>query len=485
MSFPFGWMNIGKRCKPRPFAKAKPAAIDPKGRRFLGFTMESHQPVWALPGHSLTLAANGSGKTTNGLMPWLFSLLASSDRPAILVMDSKDGEIAAQCVPMLKELGVPTAVIDDTYVLPRDVHGRVRLNAMQSVVQTYLAHPEDQVFANDTVTLTAIEEPENDHRNRYFRAWPRLLIEFVIYLLLKRDPAMATPGAVWALLSNPDQLRRFAEIEAVEGDGMLKSHAVNIIGMAKHEHWPQHLQAACDAMRIFAVGTRLHLAGHKADTTHGDLIKKRAVVFLCGSQANMGSMGIYYGLHLMSFIRAAYLRAGPLWIGADEFTNAPVKKLVEALTTLRAYGVTVSMIAQSRSEIERKLGKHETLTIEDNSIIKQWLGLSSFEEAERVSKAMGEEHVVSAGISGGNDDLSLQTNLNLTKQPFQTPAELMAMPRGMQLVHGKGFGFRLLYTGGQQNIAPYCDLIADNPLEGGRLPSDPKITFTLPEETRS
>lgn len=257
MSAPLRWMNLSKERKSRPFAKAKAAKepIDPQGRRIIGFTPETHVPVWAPKGHSLLLSANGGGKTTTGLVPWLFSLVASSDRPAILVLDSKDGEIASQCVPMLQTLGVPTAVIDDTGVLPPDTHGRVQMNPLHSVVQTYQHHPEDLVFATDAITLTAIEEPGNDQRNRYWRAWPRLVTEFVILVLLKRDPSLATPGGVWMLLSNPEQLQRFAEIEAIEGDGMLKSLAINILGMVGHEHWPQHLQAATDALRVFGIGT--------------------------------------------------------------------------------------------------------------------------------------------------------------------------------------------------------------------------------------
>ena len=49
------------------------------------------------------------------------------------------------------------------------------------------------------------------------------------------------------------------------------------------------------------------------------------------------------------------------------------------------------MIAQSRSEIQRKYGEKETATIEENAVVKQWFGFSSFEEAERISKAMAVE----------------------------------------------------------------------------------------------
>jgi type IV secretion system protein VirD4 len=485
MSFPFGWTKKQGPRKSRPFVKEAP--IDPEGRRFLGFTLETHQPIWAPKGHSLLLSANGGGKTTRGLTPWLFSLLASTDRPCILVLDSKDGEIAAQCCPMLEQMGVPTAVIDDTCVLPSDIYGRTSINPLDTAVWTHLHQPLDLVFANDSITKTLIPEPggESDERNRYWRSWPRLLIEAALYILLKRNPELATPGGVWMLLSSPQKLISFAEIEAIEGDGMLKVLAENIIAFADHEHFPQHLQAAQEALRLFAVGTRLHMAGHEAATNPFELIRKRTVIFLTGGQAHMHALGTVYGLVLMSFIRAAYLGAGPLWIGADEFTNAPTRELVTALTTLRAYGVTVSMIAQSRSEIERKLGRNETLTIEENAILKQWFGFSSFEEAERVSKAMGEEHAVGASVGGGNDSLKMQTNLSLVRQAIRSPAELMAMPKDHFLAHMKGIGFLFGRSAGQNNIAPYCDLIADNPLEGGRLPSDPWITFTMPEEART
>lgn len=477
MSFPFG-----RKQTPVP-AAAKIPLIEPDGSRILGFWPDTTDPVFAPPGHSLMYSANGGGKTTRGLMPWLFSLLASPDRPAILILDSKDGEVAAQCAPMLEKLGVPTTVIDEMGVLPQGIYGRTTLNPLDAVSWTHRYAPEDMVFANDMVTQTMIPEPERDEKNRYWRAWPRDIIEFVIWVLLTRNPALATPGAVAALVASPVKLQRFAEIEAAEGEGRLQSLAENILGMIGHEHWYQHLQAAQDVLKIFGVGTRLHLAGHEAPFSTETLIRKRAVVFLCGAQAHMGSVGIYYGLVLMAFIRAAYLKAGPLWIGADEFTNAPTKKLVEALTTLRSYGVTVSMIAQSRSEIERKLGKQELLTIEENAITKQFLGFSSFEEAERVSKAVGEEHAISRNLSADMDAFKLQNALNLIKQRHYSAAELMAMPRHRQLVHFKGIGFVELDTICQSNIAPYCDLIADNPQEGGRLRSDPKIRLPLPRET--
>jgi type IV secretion system protein VirD4 len=316
-------------------------------------------------------------------------------------------------------------------------------------------------------------------------------------------------------------LKSFAGIEAEEAEGALQAQAKAILEMAGHEHWPQHLEEAQRALRLFSVGTRLHeagrnvapapkdlvheesahddlasdnLAGEKSTDedpvhedlahkplTHEDLIREGYVIFLVGPSAYMNRLGAYYALHIMAFCDALYQRAGSLRVIADEFTNTPLKSLVESLTTLRAFGGEIHMIAQSRSEIIRRFGEQETRTIEENAIVKQWFGFSSFEEAERVSKAMGEQHAVASGLSGDSDGMKSQTSLSLIKQRWMSPAELMAMPPDQQLIHIKGVGFFVARTLSQQNFAPYCNLIAENPLEGGRLPPDPKITLTKPE----
>ena len=53
------------------------------------------------------------------LTPYLFSLFASEDRPYVIVMDGKNGEIDAQTVQMIADMGIPVAVIDDLGVFPK------------------------------------------------------------------------------------------------------------------------------------------------------------------------------------------------------------------------------------------------------------------------------------------------------------------------------------------------------------------------------
>ncbi|MEM1410207.1 MAG: TraM recognition domain-containing protein, partial [Pseudomonadota bacterium] len=387
-----------------------------------------------------------------------------------------------QTVPMLAKLGIKVAVIDDMGVWPELSEYRVALNPFGAVVQAYLRDKRDVIYAMETITHALIEEAKDDAKNKYWRAWPRTLIEFAHGVLLKRDPHSAIPGAVSAILSDPEMVRSFAEIEAEEGEGLLRSQARAIRDMASHEHWPQHIDEAIRALRPFSEGTRLHEAGRGATLTHADLIRDGYVIFLVGPQAHMSRLGCYYASHIQSFCSALYQRAGKLAVIADEFTNTPLKSLVESLTTLRAFGGELHLIAQSRSEIIRKFGEQETRTLEDNCITKLWYGFSSFEEAERVSKAMGEEHAVAEGLSGDHFGLKSQSSLSLIKQRVLSAAELMALPPGTALMHVKGIGFTLIDLYSQNQIAPFCDLLAENPLEGGRLPPDPQIRLVLPGE---
>ena len=192
------------------------------------------------------------------------------------------------------------------------------------------------------------------------------------------------------MLANPELLRQAVELEAETGEGMVRILALSVRDMMDTEYYPMHREAAVKALRIFALGSKLHTAGIGSETTHFDLIRQRAVIFLVGPQAHMNRLGPLYSLHISCFLDALYRGAGPLTLLNDEFTNTPLRAFVEALTTIRAYGGEVHNIAQSRTEIERKFGKLEAETIDENAIVKQWFGFSSMAEAKRASEAMGE-----------------------------------------------------------------------------------------------
>lgn len=308
-----------------PFAKAIARArravggpLAPDGQRLLGLTLEGNEPIWAPKGHSLLLAAAGGGKTTSGAMPWLYSYAASTSPMALLVLDSKNGEIALQTADMLADMGHKVAVVDDLNTWPECRH-RIALNPFNAAVSIFASSPDELIYALDKITHALIEEPpDGDAKNKYWRAWPRLMIEWVIIVLLARNPRLATPGGVATFLGDPDMTKTFAMAEAEEGDTPRRALARNILGMIGHEHWFQHLEAAQNALRQFRPGTRLHEAGRGATLSHADLIRDGYFVFLAGPQAYVQDLGPYYALHLMGFLQAIYGGAGKLRIIGEE-----------------------------------------------------------------------------------------------------------------------------------------------------------------------
>ena len=448
----------------------------PAGRRILGLTFDGRPIFEPRPSHSLLLAAAGGGKTTYGAIPWLQSMLADTSR-AIVVMDSKDGEIAAQCADMCADYGRAVAILDDFWILGADNPYRVSLNPFGGMRSAHERQNGELVFAADGANHALIEEPPNDARNQYWRDEPRALIEFAQSTLLNRNPRLATPGGVWSMLVNPVQMQGLAKIDIEEGSIALAALARHVLEMERQaEHFPQHRGAAAKALRIFSAGSPLHMAGYDAQETHEGLLAKKYVIFLVGPQRYMERLGPYYALHLQSFMDAILGgNVGATDLVLDEFTNAPLKELVSRLTTIRGYGGRCHMIAQSPSEMQRRYGDKETKTIEENAVVKQWFGFSSFEEAERVSRAMGEAQNVSHSLNVNSDRTELSGSFQTGKELVFTSSELMCLPGDQQIIHVKDVGFIHARKIRQNQIGPYAFALADNPLEGARLPPAPLI----------
>lgn len=459
--------------------KLKQSTLRP-GRRLLGTTFDG-QPIFEpKPSHSLLLAAAGGWKTIAGGVPWLLSMIADPNR-SIVVMDSKDGEIAAQCASLCVKYGRKVVIVDDFGVLGNDNPHRLSLNPLGGVAAAHNRDDGELVFSTDSANHALIEEPPNDARNQYWRDEPRTILEYAQSTMLNRNPRLATPGGIWSLISNPEILNAAANIDVEEGDEQLSALARHIIEMQKNEeHFPQHRGTTIKSLRIFGAGSPLHSAGADADITHLELLQNNYVIFLVGPQRHMERLGSYYALHLQSFMDAILGgEAGPTELILDEFTNAPLKELVSRLTTMRGYGGRCHKIAQSRSEIQRKYGDKETQTIEENAVVKQWFGFSSFDEAERVSKAMGEAQNVAHSLNVSSQNQDFSANFQTGKERLMTADELMRLPADEQIIHVKDIGFIHAKKIRQNEIAPYCFDLADNPLEGTRLEPNPKVTLSI------
>jgi len=462
--------------------------------RLIGMDFDG-APLYApKPSHSLLTASAGSWKTTAGAMTWLLSLVGDTSR-AIVVNDCKDGEIAAQAADMCHRYGRKVAIIDDFGVLGEDNPYRISISPFNSLQAAKERGNGDLIFAAENANHALIPEPaDGDQKNLFFRDRPRAINEYIESALLKRKVALATPGGVWSMASDPDLLLKAAKIDAEEGDteeeededaakeaAELAALARDVIDMSTQEQWGMHRSAAVRALRIYSAGSPLHHAGRGATITHSQLLREKYVVFIVGPQRHMARLGPHYALHLQCFIDALMSDAkGQVDFILDEATNAPLKALISALTTMRGFGGNCHFIVQSRSELKRAYGENETATIEDNAVVKQYFGFSSFEEAERISRAMGETQVISKSLGYNTRGLDLSGNIGTNKDRVFPAEMLMRLPPDEAITHIKDVGFIHHLKLQQHQTAPFCHgELADNPHEGPQRSADPRVTIDI------
>lgn len=452
-------------------------------RRILGLTFDG-RPIFepANAGSSIAYAAAGGWKTTGVTVPTVQALLADTSR-AIFINDVKNGEVAAQIAEMCVYNGRKFGVVDDFRVLGEHYPYRISLNPFSALRAAWDGNRDHLPFVIENVNHALIEEPRDDTKNFYWRESPREFLELGERILLDRNPRLAFPGGLHALLSDPESWDRMLEIVAEEGEPHLKAAAQQILDLRRHnpEHYTQHLRAALTALRIFASGP-LQEAGRAPTLTHADLIAEKWIVCFVNPARYAERLGSYFALHFLALMNAQLSgTAGRAEYLLDEFCNAPLRDAVNRVTIQRAFGARSHFLTQSRQDVVRKYGEKETALLEENCTVKQWLKFSNFEEAERVSKAMGEQPNVSRGLGLNSDKTAFSGNFSTGRDRIFTADELMRLPPDEQILHVVDVGFIHCRKIRQNQIAPYCFQLTDNPLEGGRLPPDPKVVLGVPD----
>ena len=453
-------------------------------RRVLGLSFDGRPIREPVPlASSLTFAATGGGKTTCHAVPTVQAMLADTER-AILINDVKNGEIAAQVGEMCIKHGRKFGVIDDFHVLGADYPHRIEVNPFSSIQLAYERGDSDLPFLIEGMTHTLIPEPggEGDAKNFYFREEPREFLGLGERLLLHRNPALCRPGGLYALLADVDLWNAAVDIAAEEAEGVTRFMAKHTAAMRKNnpEHYAQHLRAAITALKSFGEGP-LADAGRAPDVTHEDILRENWIVCFVGPTRHLDRTGAYIAQHYNSLMDIQLTGSvGKADYIIDEYCAGPFESALKRLTTIRANGGRLHLIAQSRRDSVKRYTEHVTAILEENCTVKQWLKFSNFDEAERVSKAMGEQQVLQTGIGTTSRDADVSMNLSTGRARLFTADELMRLPDDEQIIHLAGIGFIHCRKIRQNQIAPTCHELGINPLEGGRLAPDPKITLPVP-----
>ena len=211
------------------------------------------------------------------------------------------------------------------------------------------------------------------------------------------------------------------------------------------------------------------------------------MVFHVMPQRLASRMGIHMTLHQQCFMDAQLSGRGGHMINLiDEMCNSVQKTEVELVTIQRSFSKASTYIGQTLADIEQKYGKHQLNVLMDNCPVIQFLGFGSEEDAERVSRAMGEEIAIQESMGVNAERMEITGNISTTKQRVMSATELLNLDPKMQVIYLRGYGWIVCEKLRSNNIAPTCHDLAPNPLEGNRvLPPEPKVTLpTTPEELK-
>ena len=452
-------------------------------RRVIGRMIEDGSPIFERDTTTswVTYGGAGSGKSTCVSIPAVQAMIADLKR-ALVINDVKSGEIAHQIAQLCIQLGRKFAVIDDSHVMGKNYPYRVRVNPFSNLILAYERGSPDLLSEIETACLTILAEPDGGlDRNFFFRQVPREFLFFGILALLRRNKKVATPGGLAALLGDPETLATVIDIEAEDGDDIIRGRAQQLRELRENDEteYSKHYLGAVSAVRSFAVGSPIHEAGRDQTLSHEQLLKENYIVCIVQNQKNAARLGIYYGLHFNAFLSAQLGgECGKTDIILDEAANTPASEIISKVTVFRAFNLRVLYIAQSRSDLQRQNSEKLIATLEDNCNL-QWLQFGNYEEAKRVSDAIGQIDTVKYNVSGSSGNADFNTTIDTGREALFSPDFLMNMPPTHQVIFLAGIGWIYCLKVRQNEIGDSSYYLSENPVEGGRLEPDIKVTIPM------
>lgn len=449
-----------------------------EGGRLIGIDFNGRplfSPTRIEQSHSIVIASAGSGKTSCGVLPSLISLaheMKAGAKISTFVCDSKDGEIVAQMAPMLDELGIEYAILDD-YDVMKGHPKRVSMNPFGELIRVKKEEPRSFADMVSSAMFTLHPSPPDDGgKNEYFYDSARGRGDVIIHDVANMEGVTLHPGAIWTILSDPDLYEERLIHIANNGDVAQQGVAKKILQYMedKHEHEAAHVGAAMQAFSAFAAGSWLYDLvpenGPLPVLEHRDLMRRPMMLFIVGRADQATRAKAYFGLHLQAAMHAQTVMPRHIvhYI-AEEAANTPLKEMTTKLQLLRGQGARIMIVATSEAGLQIAYGALATRVIMHEAVVKQYFSFTSYQEAKAVSDALGQRVVIKPSLSQSSDKSSYGTSWSLSREPMFPTDRLMSMPSDYQIIHIGRLGFILCLKCHSSHIGPYAAQLGRNRVE--------------------
>lgn len=349
--------------------------------------------------HMLVVAPSGAGKNRNVV----FMLLGLNPEPAVVTdVKNEDYEVTAEY----------RRTVLNHRIIRLTAGGDHSYNPIDILIEGLAAGGADVLTDARIIAQALIPEPK-DERNSYWRQGGRDIIIMAMVGLAVKDPASANLGNVQSIVTDIYTLIALCEeLEketALSGD--LAIIARGFLGMAQktEKGLQEYINVAKQAMAPYARSGILHKLTERSTFRYRDLKYKdaqgRHLTIYNHFDSSRRVIFEPFGAMLNSCMLLELQRdpSPQRWLFInDEAANFVVKDLPKQMTILRGDGNGhIVNICQSRAQMQETWGAEGSQIILDNSDLKIFFGLTTYEEARKVSELVGQQNVLSSSYAMG------------------------------------------------------------------------------------
>lgn len=352
--------------------------------------------------HVLLVAQTGAGKTTKYIIPNVLQLADSNN--SIIVTDPS-GEIFSQTSGYMQSKGFKVLKFD-----PTDPSQSIYYNPLRFVFRYSNGRAEiDQIKLN-LVATSLVASVLTGSDDAYWRIGAEDLIEFFTLCLKHAPMDCHNLYNVYRLLEamSPTGEQLFTFMDEHLREQKLMDKWLGYIG-SEGKSLSSHLASARMALKALG-NTHIAKMTSRNSFRFADFKKEKTILYLT-FPVNEASyytflINLFYTQLFHDYMSALPQKEDlPLFILYDEFGHANIPNFDMVATNIRKYRVSLSLVLQSFSQLEKQYGHHSAKTIIEGGVnSKLFFAGASLDTANSIEHLLGkvvrEEFSLSSDTGG-------------------------------------------------------------------------------------